>query len=126
MKAAPTAGVTGSLSVWNGIGYTTITLTSASVPVVIAPVHVQEFIDGKLFTIDVSASLSTGGTTISDPAGCVIACTRTSATATSNSPLVGTITYVVNYNGATLASLTVSPDLGHAQANATYQKAPSG
>jgi hypothetical protein len=123
---APAASVSGTVSVWNGVGYTPIALLPAKVPLVIAPVHVQEFVNAKLLTIDISASLSTGGTTISDPAACIVPCTRTTASGTVNSPLTGTITYVVVYDGVTLASLTTSVDLGYVQAKGTYQASPSG
>jgi Tfp pilus assembly protein PilV len=126
-SAAPAAGVSGTVSLWNGVGYTTVTLLpGASVPLVVVPVHVQQVVSGKLLTIDISASLSTGGTTISDPAACIVPCTRTTATATANSPIGGTISYVVVYDGATLASLTTSVDLGSVLAKGTYQASPSG
>jgi type II secretory pathway pseudopilin PulG len=124
---APAASVSGTVSVWNGVGYTIVALLpGAKVPLVIAPVHVQQFINAKLLTIDISASLSTGGTTLNDPAACIVPCTRTTASATVNSPLTGTITYVVVYDGVTLASLTTSADLGYVQAKGTYQASPSG
>lgn len=125
-SSAPTATASGTVSVWNGVGYTTVNLTTASVPLVVVPVTVQQIVSGKLLTITISASLSTGGTTISDPAGCVVPCTRSTATATANSPIGGTISYVVIYGGETLANLTTSVDLGYVQAKGTYQVSPSG
>lgn len=125
-SAAPAASVSGTVSVWNGVGYTPVTLLpGASVPLVVAPVHVQELVSGKLLTIDISASLSTGGTTITDPAACIVPCTRSTATASANSPIGGTISYVVVYDGATMASLTTSVDLGSVLAKGTYQASPS-
>ena len=94
-------------------------------PLVVAPVHIQQVVNAKLFTIDISASLSTGGTTVTDPAACIVPCTRTTATASANSPIGGTISYVVVYDGVTLASLTTSVDLGSVLAKGTYQESPS-
>jgi hypothetical protein len=125
-SAAPAASVSGTVSVWNGVGYTPVTLLpGAGLPLVVAPVHIQQVVNAKLFTIDISASLSTGGTTVSDPAACIVPCTRTTATASANSPIGGTISYVVVYDGVTLASLTTSVDLGSVLAKGTYQASPS-
>jgi Tfp pilus assembly protein PilV len=126
-SAAPAASVSGTVSVWNGVGYTSVALLpGASVPLVVAPVHIQQLVNAKLFTIDISASLSTGGTTITDPAACIVPCTRTTVSAMANSPIGGTISYVVTYDGLTLASLTTSVDLGSVLAKGTYQASPSG
>jgi type II secretory pathway pseudopilin PulG len=125
--AAPSVSASGTISYWNGTGYTSMTIapgSSAAVPA--AAVHVLDpaFAPG-LTVIDVSASLSTGGTTKSDPAGCGASCTRTSASATSNSPLKGTITYQVTYNGVVIANLTISIDLGPLSTKTSYTQAPS-
>ena len=72
-----------------------------------------------------TASLATGGTQISDPAGCLVPCTRNSASATIVSPLVGSFTYRVTFNGQTVANLTVTVDLGTVVAKGTYKPSPS-
>jgi hypothetical protein len=96
------------------------------VPILIPPVHAEQIVSGKLFTVDITASLSTGGTEVVDPSGCAPPCTHNEASAVADSPIVGQITYVFTYGGQTTANLTLEVDLGLVRAQGTYTPAPSG
>jgi hypothetical protein len=124
----------GSISYFNGTGYSTLDLTGAagSTPTAIPlgtsgnGVHISDTVVlGALLQIDVTASLSTGGKAVSDPAACAGACTRTQASSTSNSPITGSFTYQVTYAGSVLANVTTSVDLGTLLAKSSYTAAPS-
>ncbi|MGH9150744.1 MAG: type IV pilus modification PilV family protein [Acidimicrobiales bacterium] len=114
-SAAPAASASGTLEVWNGTGYTTIALLGAggfALPV--ASVNIA------LLGIEISASLSTGGTsTASDPSPCA-GCTRAAAEASSASPLTGTLRVRV---GA-LADVSLTIDLGTISARTAYRGDP--
>ena len=123
----PTAGVAGTISYYNGISYTNLVLApGAPVSLAIPPVHAEEVVSGKLFTVDISASLTTGGTQVNDPAACGPNCTRNDASASAASPITGQISYQFTYDGLTLSTLTVKVNLGQAEAKTTYKPAPSG
>jgi hypothetical protein len=125
-SAAPTVTLAGSLSYFGGAGYIPIPLSGLSATTVTVPtIHLVNLIGVKVMTIDVSASITVGGGVKTDPAGCVTPCTRTTASAQANAPLVATIGYTVTYDGATLAALSMNVDLGSLLAKATYQPAPS-
>jgi hypothetical protein len=132
---APTAG-TGQISYWNwnsvtGTGsYVTCTVYAANCPPVGGNFTIPAFtwttqVDGKNFVVTETASLKTGGAPV-PTSTCSGTCTRTSASAVSGAPLLGDISYVVTYNGVTMASLTIHVDLGTLRASASYQAAPSG
>jgi hypothetical protein len=126
-SAPPGATVQGTISYYNGLGYTPLSLfAGAPVPIPIPPVHAEQIVSGKLFAVDITASLTTGGTQVLDPAACGSPCTRTDASAVAESPIVGRITYVFTYDGSTIATLTVKVNLGMTRAKGTYKPAPSG
>jgi type II secretory pathway pseudopilin PulG len=125
-SAAPTVTQAGSLSYFGGAGYVPIPLSGLSGTTVTVPaIHLVNLIGVKVMTIDVSATITVGGGVVTDPAGCATPCTRTSASAQANSPLVATVLYTVTFDGATLAALSIGVDLGSLVAKATYQPAPS-
>jgi hypothetical protein len=129
--AAPAATiVTGTIEYYNGTGYQTMPVTSTPTPI---PLGVggggvqSDPVIAPLLQISVTGSLQTGGTSVSDPAaGCSAPCTRTVASATANSPLVGYLTYTMTYSGSVVANVTASVDLGTMLAKASYTAAPSG
>jgi type II secretory pathway pseudopilin PulG len=130
-SSAPTAGVSGSVVYWNGLGYSTLTLAPGMQPqqLNIPGLHVEDVIGGSAISVDISATLTVGGTSTSEAfQTCDPACptTRTSASATSNAPLLGTITYRVVKGTSVIADLTMQVNLGPIIAQATYQAAPSG
>jgi hypothetical protein len=127
--AAPTATIlSGTIEYYNGAGYSTMPPTST-------PTRIPFGLQGNgvvagdplAIQISVSGDLWTGGTSVSDPAaGCTSPCTRTQASATVRAPLVGFLTYTISWLGSTLATVTVSTDLGTLVATSTYTAAPSG
>jgi hypothetical protein len=125
-SAAPvvTTPITGTISFWNGNGYTPCTLYGTcgaggaliAIPAVTAT-------DGASVTVTMTASLRTGvGAT--DNGGCALTCTRAQASARSASPLIGDIIYRVTKGATELARLTIHIDLGTLLATASYQQAP--
>jgi hypothetical protein len=125
----------GTISYFNGLSYSTMSLTgsSGSTPTVIPVglsgngIHVTDsLILGALLQLDVTANLTTGGTSVTDPAGCSSTCTRTQASAASNSPIVGSFTFKLTYSGTVLANVTTNVDLGSLLAKSTYSPAPTG
>jgi len=125
--APPTLTVQGTISYYNGLGYTPLPLIAgASVPIPIPPVHAEEIVAGKLFSVDITANLTTGATQLADPASCGSPCTRNEASAVVESPIVGQITYVFTFDGSTIATMTMKVNLGATRAKGTYKPAPSG
>jgi len=133
-SAAPTATMQGTISYYNGLGYTPLPVVPGT-SIIIPSVHAEQLVNANLFTVDITANLSIGGTKVEPPAGdpgaCVPPCTHTEASALAESPLVGTITYTFKYGDPllplpTIASLTMKVDLGAVQAKGTYKPAPSG
>ena len=121
--ARPTITASGTISYWNGNGYSTLTIApGASVSIPVAAVHLTH---GQT-QIDIVPNLSTGGTVLTDPAGCAGACTRTSALAQSFSPISGDVTYNASYSGASLCALDLTVGFGGVTAKANYQAAPAG
>jgi hypothetical protein len=126
-SAPPAVTVQGTLSYYNGLGYTPLPLIAgAPLPIPIPPVHVEQLVNSKLFAVDITANLTTGGTQLADPAACGSPCTRNDASAVAESPIVGQITYVFTYDGSTIATLTMKVNLGMTRAKGTYKPAPSG
>ena len=140
--AAPTVTAGGTLTYWNGAGYTSRAITAgASVNIAIPSVHVITSVGGKTLEIWLQGAPNincavwvqgcpkTGGTTTSSTGlSCNPPCpnTRTQASAQSNSPFMADIQYEVIYDGEIQANMTVHVDLGTMLAQNTYQPAPSG
>jgi hypothetical protein len=121
--SGPAVSVTGTLKVWNGSGYTTLTLApGAAASVSVASINYTA--PGNSQNVQMSATVSTGGTATSQAESCGSPCTRTSATATSNSPLVADMTYQITKANAVQCALTIHVDLGSLTAKATYAPAP--
>ena len=131
--AVPTATASGAISYWNGAGYSSLTI-SAGTPVTI-PVAAVHLTSGQT-TVDIvptyvgpnglTNGLITGGTVITDPAGCNSSCTRTQATSQSLSPILGDIAYTVGSGGSSMCALDLSVDFGAITSKTNYQAAPSG
>jgi hypothetical protein len=125
----------GTISYFNGLTYSTLSLTGSagSTPTTIpiglngGGIHIGDtFLTGALLQLDVSANLTTGGKSVSDPAGCSSTCTRTQASATVASPITGSFTFTLTYAGTVLANVSATVDLGTLLAKSSYQAAPSG
>jgi hypothetical protein len=133
-SSPPSVSVAGTISFYNGLGYSTITLgpgSSVAIPLGAAGggVHISDSgLNGAPLAIDIGSNLTTGGTSTTDSgtATCPDGVCRASASATSNSPITGTITYQVTYANAVVCNLTVSVDLGTLLAKSSYAAAPSG
>jgi type II secretory pathway pseudopilin PulG len=126
-SAAPAVAYAGTLSYYNGTGYTTLVLVPGSSAVRSVPsVNLSTLVNNKVMSISIRTSLTSGGAAITDPAGCVTPCTRTSASSTADAPIVATVLYTVVYNGFTVADLRLDIDLGSIRVKANYQAAPSG
>jgi prepilin-type N-terminal cleavage/methylation domain-containing protein len=139
--AAPVVTRSGTVSYWNGVGYSSIAIVpgaAANVPV--ASVDIVTLVGGKLLEVEIQGAVdfdclvwlsgcpTTGGSSTSQTIlSCNPACpnSRTQATAKSNSPFVGDIHYTVIYDADVLAHLTLHVDLGTITAQNTYQPAPS-
>ncbi|HVA42921.1 MAG TPA: hypothetical protein VNF50_05510 [Acidimicrobiales bacterium] len=128
---APTVNASGTISYWNGAGYTNLLVAPGgpeNLPVASVSISDPNYDNtGIALVITITPQLTTGGTVISDPAGsgCASPCTRAQASATSASPILGNIAYSVTYGGTSVADLNIGVDLGTIGANATYTAAPS-
>lgn len=125
-SAAPTITSAGTISYWNGSGYSTMTPpTDGSAPVIPA-VPVSHSSGG--FRVEICpapdpCSLAVSPSSTSQvPAGASGTTTRTEARATLGSPMSGTFTYKVSNtsSGAVIAYVTVAVDLGSLSATARY------
>jgi hypothetical protein len=140
-SGSPSVNVTGSIAYFNGLGYTTIALGPggpASIPLGGGSgsgngIHISDSaLNGAPLTIDIGGNLKTGGTSTTN-SGTVTCVTSTGtgqcrslASATSNSPITGTMTYQASYAGSTVANLSMSIDLGTLLAKSSYTAAPNG
>jgi hypothetical protein len=128
---APVAG-TGTISFWNGLGYTTCTVYASNCPpsggnYPVTPVSLNIPVLLQTLTVTLQASIKVGGkSTTQTPTTCSGTCTRTRATATSGSPLIGDVKLKASLGGNVLIDLTIHVDMGNLTANTTYQAAPSG
>jgi type II secretory pathway pseudopilin PulG len=134
--APPTTGLSGTLSLYNGAGYTSVVLTTAKQGATLASlglvsqVVLAGSVNGHAVEIDIVPSLSVGTISTASMA-CTAPCTGyTSASATVNSPISGTIAYTVYWDDplhlSPVANFTVRVNLGSATATTNYQPAPSG
>jgi len=139
--AAPTVTASGTISYWNGTGYTNVSLApGASVHLSIPTLnfvdastgHVVQLIIRGGSNLDCSIWVSgcpvTGGTSSSSTFGvCNPACpnTRIAAFAQSNSPVIANIQYTLLYDAQTVVNTTIHVDLSTVLVNSTYKAAPS-
>ena len=127
---APTVLATGTISYWNGLGYSTVVIAPgapATIPVGPVSIVLPLFPGGPLtVTMQVVQGFGTGGTSLSDPAACGANCDRASAKSVSNSPLTGDVLYKVTFNTVTLADLDIHIDLGTLTVSGEYKVSPSG
>ncbi|MEX2458028.1 MAG: prepilin-type N-terminal cleavage/methylation domain-containing protein [Actinomycetota bacterium] len=128
---APGVTATGTLSVWNGLGYTNVTVNPGpGVTVPVTSLTIQDPLSpGGLLRVALSATVRTGGTTSTStsktcsPTPCVN--TRTAAAASAASPVVVDLSFEVTHAGNDLVDVDVHVDLGTLQVSGTYQEAPS-
>jgi hypothetical protein len=111
---ATAATSSGTVSYWNGAGYTALPLGAVGTAVPVAPLTITD----APCTISMSGSLTAGGqATSTAPLGGGGVAT---AAADVSSPLVGTFTLQETCSGITLADLTIAVDLGDTSAGASY------
>ncbi len=119
---APTAsiGVGSTVHCWNGIGYTSVSASSATA-VACAPFDFTWPISGHLVRIQMSGTTSPAVITRSPQAA---ATSQTDVTAQITPP-GATITYVVSVDGVTVADLTITVNLNTLEARGSYAAAPT-
>lgn len=125
--SGPSATVAGTISYWNGSGYSSMTsLSTPDVSIPVDPVEVDVPALGPGFKIKITSALRVGGVAYVD-SGCPTPnpCSRTRAQAVSRSPILGQIRYTVTDASGTLADLYIQVDLGTLIASATYKGPPS-
>src|SRR5262245_40889033 len=127
--AAPSATITaGSLSYWNGTGYTTVNLTTT-------PAYAlsnllldrSTSVGGHAVEVKIatdSLAMEQVPSTSTTPTGSG-SITRTETKATIGSPILGTITYQVWVDGSQVVDLSVDVSLGTLSSKSIYQPAPS-
>jgi hypothetical protein len=126
---APVSG-TGTVSFWNGTGYTTCTVYGSGCPTSgsnypVATLTRNVNVDGTAVSVRISAAITAGGTSVSASPTCSGTCTRNQVTATSGSPLLGTMTYAVTVGGVSMCNLSMTVDLGTLLVNTSYKAAPT-
>jgi hypothetical protein len=119
---APTAsiGVGGTVHCWNGLGYTSVSASSATA-VTCAPFDFTWLIDGHLVRVRMSGTTSPAVITRSPLAA---ATSQTDVTAQITPP-GATVTYVAWVDGATVADLTITVNLNTLEARGSYAAAPT-
>jgi hypothetical protein len=128
--ASPQSG-SGTISFWNGSGYTTCTVYQTNCPPAnstypIPTLNISQLIGLAPVNVQVTASLSAGGKSTSQtPTNCSGTCTRTQATATAGSPLLGNVETKITILGQVVCDVTVHVDLGSTLVNTSYAPAPS-
>jgi len=124
-SSAPTTSIAdGSLSVWNGVGYTSVPVTTIGGPVVVAPVDHTALVGTDVVRVEMAGTVEVEPTTTSEVIGDV-ATTRTEATARIGSPLVTELTYRVTVNAEEVADLTLQFNAGRSGVSATYRPSPT-
>jgi hypothetical protein len=129
--AASTAAISaGTLKYWNGVGYTSVTMsTGSNYSVAAFDQTVSGTVGGKVVSVRMRlatgspfrmASVPTTSTTSCGAGPCV-----SSAVSTIGSPVYATFLYTVSINGSTVVNLTLNVDLGTITAKSTYQSAPA-
>jgi hypothetical protein len=127
---SPQAG-TGTISFWNGSGYTTCTVYQTNCPPAnstypIPTLNLNQLIGLIPVNVQLIASLSAGGkSTTQVPANCSGTCTRTQATATAGSPILGDVELKITILGQVVCDLTMHIDLGTTLVNTSYAPAPT-
>lgn len=131
--AGPSASVAGTISYWAGetTGYVSLTdLDDVNKAIDVQPVEVAAPAFGAGGKVKITADLRTGGVTYVNEGTCLDTptpdpCIRKRGQATSSSPILGTIRYVVTNDAGTIVDFVMTIDLGTLTASATYEPPPS-
>ena len=121
----PTASMGGTIYYYNGTGYTSLSVTHASLNGLSTSRAITSVVAGKTVTINVSTEatgMAAGTTSVtpSSPGGNV---TRTDVTAQGVPPAI-VVNYEIVIDGVTQADLTITVGLGTSEARGTYAPAP--
>jgi len=123
--AAPSASRAGSLSYWNGTGYTTVSLAGSPATPITLPAVTQTFSnDGHDVNITMSGQIDVGPVSAT-PSGALPCQPTACGVSASARGVVTTLTYSVVVDGVNVANFTAATDLGSALAGTTYRAAPS-
>ncbi len=124
--SVPTASVTaGTVSYWNGAGYSSLSATSASLSSIAPTLSLSQLVGGKTVVVSMSllasstspATASTASTAGGPPAS------LTDVTA-QVSGLTSTVVYKVTIDGTTVVNLNVAVNLKSMDVRGTYAPAP--
>jgi hypothetical protein len=124
--AAPSAPAPiGSVSFWNGVGYTTYAPNHANLNNLTSTASRTATVDGRLVAVTISvqpgAAAATTGTSQTNPSGSL----RTDVDS-SVSPFNATVHYVVTVDGVTAVDLQISLALGTLLTRGVYGQPPPG
>lgn len=128
--AAPTATIGGgTLSYWNGTGYSSVSLSSTPTYALsgLQLDHTTLTLDGHTVQIRIEAltlEMESVPAVSSTPSGSG-SIVRNEAKGTIGSPVLGDFTYEIWVDGAQVVDLTITPSLGTLNAKSTYQPPPS-
>jgi type II secretory pathway pseudopilin PulG len=125
-STAPTVTIgSGQIEAWNGVGYTTTTVTSTGGNLTVQPLAHSAVTAQGAVRVEMSGTFLVQPSTTSQAFHPSSGTTRTSATALAGAPVVGTISYRVTVDGVVVANLTILVNLGTTSASTTYQPAPT-
>jgi hypothetical protein len=121
---APVGTRAGTVSYWNGDGYSTFSLSGAAVDQPLGTASVAYKSGPSTMTITVNGTITAAA--VSTTAWPTPACTAAACVTTTQVPsVVVRVTYVVELDGVAVASFAVNADLGTVTATASYKEAPS-
>jgi len=122
----PTAGQAGTIYYWNGVGYSSLSVTDAGVATLSSSLSLTEDIGGRTLTVSIQTAVAgnSAGSTSLTPVAPGGNATRTEATAQSVPPTL-VITYGLSEGAVELADLTITVNLGTLEASGTYAAAPA-
>ena len=123
-SSGPSVTTCGTVSVWNGAGYTSSAAPSSGGTWSTQPANLSFTTSGG-YTYTMTANLgSNPSSTSQSPSGASGSATRTEAKAVVGSPVAGTITYqLTDPSSHVLVNVTMTIDLGNCTAYAKYTQA---
>jgi type II secretory pathway pseudopilin PulG len=132
--ADPTTSIAGTLSYWNGGGYSTVDLTDTPEYTLsnLELVHLADVTDAnsvvhqiqiRIATVD-SISMGSVPTTSESSEGCPAGGCTTEALATVGSPIIGSLTYELWIDGAQVVNTLIDVSLGSLSSKSIYGPTP--
>lgn len=128
--AAPTATInSGTLSYWNGLGYTSVTLATTPAYSLSGLLLDHTTLTSDLHTVRIkiatdSLEMESVPTVTSTPSGSG-SILRNESKATVGSPMLGTFTYEMWLDGSQVVNLEIDVSMGTLTSKSIYQPAPS-